>query len=131
MSISVTPNNLCVFVCDQGIFTSSTSNYLPEIPPPINLDAECPALDLCQKPRWADPQYYSLAFTPLSPRYKKQFDILKLPRNISVEEIRSAAGKVAYRTPQSLYEAFVQLETELLEVAFSLSWKIPWVSLDY
>jgi hypothetical protein len=70
------------------VFTSLTSDYLPQIPLPLlSLDSGFPSLASCQEPRWVDPRYYSLAYTPLSPQYDKPFNILKLPGTLAVEQV--------------------------------------------
>jgi hypothetical protein len=135
MSISQTstpPLSRKVFIRDNIVFTSLTSDYLPDIPRPVlELDSPFPSLVVCQKPRWVDPRYYSLAYTPVSPRYDKPFDILKLPGSLAVDQFRSTTGGFMYRTPPVLRQALEQLERELLQIEAILSKHITLVGLEF
>ena len=86
-----------VFMRNGLLFTSLTSDYLPEIPRPlVELDYPYLSLESCQRPIWVDPRYYSLAYTPVSPWYEKPFDILKIPKNISVNQVACGGGNLMH-----------------------------------
>src|ERR1700736_5206971 len=137
--ISAPLNIRRVFVRDGYIYSSVTSDYLPPVPrPTLELDSPCPLLEYCQKPQWVDPRYYSLAYTPVSPRFDGPFSILKQlitrsgvfkPR-ISVDQFANGTS-VMYRTPQKLCEALTRLETDLVQISNILSKNISLVGLYY
>ena len=116
-----------------GFFCSLTpSDYIPQIPLPLpDLDSAYPPLEACQKPRWVDPRYYSLAYTPVSPRYDPPFDVLKLPKTIPVTQIQTNKGEVLYATPHAQLQALEKLERELLEISRILSVGAKWVPLYF
>jgi hypothetical protein len=129
---STPPLSRKVFIRDNIIFTSLTSDYLPEIPRPVlELNSPFPSLVICQKPRWVDPRYYSLAYTPVSPQYDKPFDILKLPGSLAVHQFRSTTGGFMYRTPPVLHQALEQLECDLLQIEAILLKHITLVGLEF
>jgi len=121
-----------VFRRNGLLFTSLTSDYLPEIPRPlVELDYPYLSLESCQKPIWVDPRYYCLAYTPVSPRYEKPFDVLKIPKNISVNRVACGGGNLMYRTPPILCKALIQLEVELLEISAILSQHITLIGPEF
>jgi hypothetical protein len=142
MSIAIASNPLStsdpskrrrVFVQDGHIFSSLTSDYLPDLPLPL-LDpdnTDCPMWKHCLKPLWMDKRYFSLAYTPLRPRFDKPFDVLQLPKNVSVEEIRREGGIAWYRTPQKLCDDWTHLENELLYMSSVLTKKLNLYGLEF
>jgi hypothetical protein len=125
--------NRKVFIRDGEAYSSLTSDHLPEIPqPPLSYDdADCPSLASCQKPRWVDPRFYSLAYTPRHPRFDKPFDALKFSRLIPIEELHHNARTTMYQTPSMLRQALEQLELELVQISTILSQHITLFGLDF
>ena len=118
MSTSVSARPCYAFLRQGELFSSLTSNYLPDVPVrPGSYDTHCPTYSESQTPRWLDPRYHSIAFTPLAPRFDNQFGILKAPRHELVEEIPdNNNGGSRYQTPEVLCWAFMQLEADLVEI---------------
>jgi hypothetical protein len=130
MSTSASAQPRHVFVRNGQIFTSLTSNYLPDIPvQPLSYEYD-PPYSQCLQPRWLDPRFHSIAFTPLAPRLENRFSVLKGSRNEFVEEVSDRNG-TRWQTPPALCRAFVQLEEDLLLIAKILTNSIVFYGLDF
>ena len=132
MSTSESASPRFVFFRDGSIYSLITSNYLPEIPPPLaDLDNPCRSLDSCQKPHWADPRYISLPFTPIYPEYTGPFSVLNIPKYVNFDQVPNGRGGMGWKTSRALGEAFDRLDMELHQIMVILSQKISLYGLDH
>jgi hypothetical protein len=132
MSASEPARPRYIFVQQGQLFSSLTSTYLPDIPiHPSSYDNHCPMYSESQTPRWVDPRYPSITFTPLAPRFDNQFGILKAPQHEVVEEVPDNNGGSQCRTPQALCQAFIQLEADLVEIKKVLTNAITFFGMEF